>query len=82
VDPFGFHRHDALHRHHEFEGPEDADPFGLDRRSALRRHQKMPTLGHKLGFFLLPASRQDEVLGDLDERFKKRWLGTLGPRAA
>jgi hypothetical protein len=25
---------------------------------------------------------QEEVIGDLDERFNTRWLCTLGPRAA
>jgi hypothetical protein len=41
-----------------------------------------PALGHKLACFLVPIDRQEEVLGDLDERFNARWLHTLGPTGA
>lgn len=37
-----------------------------------------PAFADNLGFFLLAPDRQDEVLGDLKERFDKRWLPALG----
>jgi hypothetical protein len=39
-------------------------------------------LGHQLACFLLPIGRQEDVIGDLDECFEKRWLRTLGPTGA
>jgi len=41
-----------------------------------------PSLGVGLALFLLPANRQDEVLGDLHELYVTRWLPKLGPRKA
>jgi hypothetical protein len=32
--------------------------------------------------FLVPMHRQEDVIGDLDERFNQRWLTTLGPNGA
>lgn len=41
-----------------------------------------PALADKLGYFLLSPERQDEVLGDLRERFDQKWLPALGPFGA
>jgi hypothetical protein len=54
---------------------------GLDDFIAAERTAP-PALGHKLACFLVPMGRQEEVIGDLDERFNTRWLCTLGPCAA
>jgi hypothetical protein len=41
-----------------------------------------PVLGHKLACFLIPANRQEEVIGDFDERYATRWLRMYGPTGA
>jgi hypothetical protein len=53
-----------------------------DPALALRPDPSPPGFGQRLACFLLPADRQEDVLGDLEERYRNRWLRTLGPSGA
>jgi hypothetical protein len=44
--------------------------------------QSPPLLGELLVCLFVPADRQEEQLGDLEEKFRKLWLPKFGRRAA
>jgi len=63
-----------------------ADRMILDSRNSSEtgsaEAESSPRSARKLASFLIPANRQDEVIGDIAELYHREWLPLLGPNGA